>query len=231
MFERYIAGTKPSWKRRALIIVSLVLHGAIAVGLLVWSIIHIEEVSPPALSLTFFTSAPPPPPPPPPAARKPVERKVKPTRLQQPSEIPKLVQPVEPEKPEEPEDTAGVEGGVEGGVPGGVVGGIVNAPPPPPPPKQRIELDEGQVRLTKISGPDPEYTPQALEREVEGLMMVKCVVTADGLVRNCRVLKSLPFMDRAVIQALEQRRYKPYLANGQPVEIDYTFKVKLTLPQ
>jgi len=108
------------------------------------------------------------------------------------------------------------------------------APPPatsPPPPKAPIDLDESKVQLTKLSGPDPEYTPKAVEREVEGVMLVKCVVTTEGTVHNCRVLKGLPFMDSAVVNALQRRKYKPYILNGQPTEIDYTFKIKLTLPQ
>ncbi len=95
----------------------------------------------------------------------------------------------------------------------------------------RIELDESIVRLTKISGPDPEYTQQALDHEIEGTMLVKCVITGHGFVERCRVLKSVPFMDRAAIDALERRRYQPYVSNGNPVEIDYTFKIKLSLPR
>jgi protein TonB len=95
----------------------------------------------------------------------------------------------------------------------------------------RIELDESIVRLTKISGPDPEYTRQALDREIEGTMLVNCVITSNGFVEHCRALKSLPFMDRAAIDALERRRYKPYLSNGNPVEIDYTFKITLNFPR
>src|SRR5215470_9399226 len=102
MFDRYLAQTKPSWKRRALVIASMVLHGAAGAVLLVWSFLHVEEIAPPAVSLTFFSAAPPPPPPPPPpAGRKTVERKPKvPKVVQQPTEIPKLVQPPI-EKPEE----------------------------------------------------------------------------------------------------------------------------------
>jgi hypothetical protein len=37
-------------------------------------------------------------------------------------------------------------------------------------------------------------------------------------------------MDRAVIEALEKRRYSPALLRGQPIEVDYTFKIRLTLP-
>jgi protein TonB len=87
------------------------------------------------------------------------------------------------------------------------------------------------VQLTKLSGPDPEYTQKAIEHEVEGVMLVKCVVTAEGAVHNCRVLKSLPFMSRAVVTALERRKYRPYLLSGKPTEIDFTFNIKLSLPQ
>ena len=73
--------------------------------------------------------------------------------------------------------------------------------------------------------------PTALEGEIEGTLVVKCVVTTQGTVRNCRVLKSLPFMDRAVTDALEKRRYTPALLRGQVIEIDYTFSVQLKLPQ
>jgi len=82
-----------------------------------------------------------------------------------------------------------------------------------------------------ISGPDPQYTREALEREIQGTMVVKCVVTTQGTVRNCRVLKSLPFMDRAAIEALEKRRYTPATLRGQPIEVDYTFGLQLKLPQ
>lgn len=145
MFDRYVSGTKPSWKRRALVIASIALHGVAAVVLLIWSVLHVDEIAPPALSLTFFSAPPPPPPPPPPAGHKSVERKKPtPTKIQQPTEIPKLVQPKEPEKPAEEEgegEEGGVEGGVKGGVAGGVVGGVVGgqlggtgtAPPPPKP--------------------------------------------------------------------------------------------------
>jgi protein TonB len=60
----------------------------------------------------------------------------------------------------------------------------------------------------------------------------KCIVTPEGTVHGCRVLQGLPFMDRAVIEALEQRRYLPArLSDGRPLEVDYTFRVRLQLPQ
>jgi len=116
------------------------------------------------------------------------------------------------------------------GMPGGLRIGR-ESPTTPLRPAPRIELDEGVVRLKKIYGPDPEYTQQALDHEVEGTIVTKCVVTPHGLVERCQILRSLPFMDRPVINALERRRYEPYRINGAPVEVDYTFRIKLNLPR
>jgi protein TonB len=60
---------------------------------------------------------------------------------------------------------------------------------------------------------------------------VKCVIGFDGRVRDCRVVKSLPFLDVAVVAALSQRRYEPVKAGGRPVEVEYTFKIPFRLPE
>jgi TonB family protein len=83
----------------------------------------------------------------------------------------------------------------------------------------------------RLSGPDPAYTMEALEHEVEGVLEVQCVVSTSGEVRDCQVRKSVPFMDGAVVQALERRRYSPArLSNGEAIEVQYLFRVRLQLP-
>jgi TonB family protein len=93
-----------------------------------------------------------------------------------------------------------------------------------------VEFEEHMTAPEMISGPPPEYTPEAIERGVEGSMQVRCVVTADGQVRGCKVVKGLPFMNAAVIGALERRKYKPAAAQGKPVDVYYTFNIRLKLP-
>ena len=61
-------------------------------------------------------------------------------------------------------------------------------------------------------------------------MVVRCVVTVEGFVHSCKVIKSLPFMDRAVIDSLQRRRYKPAVQQGKPIDVYYTFNVRLKLP-
>jgi TonB family protein len=93
-----------------------------------------------------------------------------------------------------------------------------------------VEFNDKMAAPAMVSGPAPEYTVDALERRVEGAMEVRCVVTAEGQVRACKVLKGLPFMNGAVIEALERRKYKPALAQGKPVAVYYTFNLHLKLP-
>lgn len=180
---------------------------------------------------------PPAPPPPPPAPKKRVaqqkpktEAKPRPAMVQ-PKEMPQELKPPDP-GPAEPEDE-GSDDGVEGGVIGGVVGGTVGgtAAPPPPPPKKPVEFNATMTPPQAVAGPPLEYTQQALEHEVEGTMMVKCIVSIDGTVHDCRVLRSVPFMDKAVVGVLERRRYKPATQGGQPLDVEYTFTIRLKLPR
>ena len=44
MFDRYVQNTKPSWKRRAVLTVSLGLHGIAAVVLVIYSFVHYKSL-------------------------------------------------------------------------------------------------------------------------------------------------------------------------------------------
>jgi TonB family protein len=90
-------------------------------------------------------------------------------------------------------------------------------------------IEDVVVHLPKLSGQDPQYTQRALDHDVEGVMIVKCVVSTKGAVHKCRVVVGLPFMNRAVVDALERRTYEPYVLNGVAREVDYTFRIRFQL--
>jgi protein TonB len=74
------------------------------------------------------------------------------------------------------------------------------------------------------------YTPQALEAHVEGTMIVRCIITVEGRIEKCVVLKTLPFLEQAVLESLYSSRYAPVTYQGKPVAVGYTFSVKLVPP-
>jgi protein TonB len=244
MFDSFLTPNRGARRFRAGTAISLATHLS-AVLAVVWLTTKHETVQPRSGVEVVFVRAPQPAPPPlPPAAtRRPEQHKPTPKPhpvVQQVVVPPKVVPDDPPEPPKEdppPEDEGeveGIAGGVVGGVPDGVLGGIGSAaapaPPPPPPPPVRMDFTDGMTAPKMVSGPNPQYTERALEQEVEGLMIVKCVVTVEGVVRECRVMQSLPFMDGAVVAALERRRYTAALLQGRPIEVDYTFSLRLTLP-
>jgi TonB family protein len=90
--------------------------------------------------------------------------------------------------------------------------------------------DKNLVAPRFLSGPSPKYTKEAFDHQVKGTVIAKCVITIEGAVRQCRILHSVKYMDEAVIAALQARRYQPATREGKPLEVDYTFKLNLSLP-
>ena len=169
---------------------------------------------------------------PPKPKRKPVRRPpVAVVALVPPVALPAAAPPPEAERPAPvapPEEPARPDGllGATGQGGGSSVGAVLatNA-------DGNVEYDDALMTPPeRISGPDPEYTYLARIHDVQGLMLVKCVVTVLGIVRDCRVIQGLAYMDGAVVDALVRRRYTPArLADGRAIEVEYTFRIRLQL--
>ena len=80
-------------------------------------------------------------------------------------------------------------------------------------------------------GREPDYTLEALEAHVQGLMTIQCVLTLEGRLQQCRVIRPQPYMDRAVVEALMTRRYTPATLHGRALAVRYTVQVKLVMPR
>lgn len=123
----------------------------------------------------------------------------------------------------------GPPGGGGLGGPGGPGSGIAQPAPPPAPTTVTLPFLSGMERPVLISGSQPVYPRQALMEKVEGLVLVKCVITTAGTLRSCRILKGLPYMDGPVLEALGHYRYKPVQYEGRPVNLEYVIPIKFTL--
>ena len=115
--------------------------------------------------------------------------------------------------------------------PFGVVGGAVGAAPPPPPPApgQPVRVG-GNVRAPmqtrKVS---PVYPPIAQSARVQGVVILEVLIDEQGRVADARVLRSIPLLDQAAIDAVRQWEYTPTLLNGAPVPVIMTVTVQFTL--
>jgi protein TonB len=75
----------------------------------------------------------------------------------------------------------------------------------------------------------PEYPPLALRAQVHGVVIREAVVDREGRVEDLRVLRSIPLLDRAAIDAVRQWRYSPLLLNGKPERFVLTVTVSFSL--
>jgi serine/threonine-protein kinase len=94
-----------------------------------------------------------------------------------------------------------------------------------------IPYGQGMSRPEQLEGKEITYTREALAAKVQGVMLVRCTITKQGKVQNCRVLKPVPHMEATVVEALQSRVYKPIQYKGQIVAVDYVFNIKLQLPR
>ena len=138
---------------------------------------------------------------------------------------------------------AGVGGGVSGGVAPGVKGGSgfdVPPPPPPPPPPGSPSAkglsDPAAVRVgggisppRKLVHVNPVYPADAKDAKVQGVVIVEALIGADGKVEQTKILRSIPMLDQAAIDAVSQWEFAQTTVNGTAVKVIMTVTVNFTL--
>lgn len=178
---------------------------------------------------------PEPEPEPPPAAAEPEPEKPKPRpRVHVPIEIPKeapkeadpLPAPLDEPDPFEEQKPAVVEPPKPA---------LVEAPKPPAP---KLEKPKGPTRVLEddtppvaISQPKPEYPASAKAAGLEGVVIVKYVISESGVVTDAKALKGPPELAGVCLAAVRSWRFKPALDfQGRPKAVTkiarFPFKLK-----
>lgn len=135
--------------------------------------------------------------------------------------------------------TGGVAGGVPGGlvagVPGGVLSEILNGTQPVPvlaktsPTPKRMRIASRVAEANLIYDVAPTYPLEAGRARIEGAVVLLAVIGKDGTVQDVRVESGMPVLAQAAIDAVKQWRYRPYLLNGEPIEVDSRITINFTL--
>jgi len=81
----------------------------------------------------------------------------------------------------------------------------------------------------KVKDVNPVYPPIAQSARVQGVVILEATIGPNGNVQDVRVLRSIPLLDAAAIEAVKQWAYTPTLLNGVPVPVIMTVTVNFTL--
>ena len=134
---------------------------------------------------------------------------------------------------------AGVEGGVKGGVKGAVEGGVVGGVPGGGAGAQDLKQFEGdairavgEVKPPKlIKQVDPIYPEEARKAGIEGIVILEAKADEQGNVVEARVLRSVPELDQAALDAVKQWTYEPLTIDGKPRKVLFTVTVRFALKE
>ena len=214
----------------------------IAIGIMVLLPLIFTEALPKQMTMSFLVAPPPPPPPLPPAAApvkivKQIQTDIVNGALRTPTKIPQKIQMIkEEEAPPPAMASSGVVGGVSGGIPGGSMGGVMgsiissgSAIVPKIATPQRVRVSAGVTSGLKVKDVKPVYPPLARQARIQGQVVLHAQISKDGVIEGLTLVSGHPMLAPAAIDAVKQWRYKPYLLNGEPVEVDTEVMVNFTL--
>jgi periplasmic protein TonB len=110
------------------------------------------------------------------------------------------------------------------------IGPVQTVPPPPlPSPQLPVHLHQGIEAPKKIADVTPTYPTIAQAAHVKGMVILEAVIDVHGNVTSVQVLRSVPLLDQAAVDAVRQWRYTPARLNGQPVPVVVTITINFSM--
>jgi protein TonB len=123
-----------------------------------------------------------------------------------------------------------VASGNENGMPNLFVSGtrpVVPAVRPAPAiaPLRVSHMSEGNL-IRKVQ---PAYPPLARSARIQGAVLLQALISKQGGIVDLKVLAGHPMLVSAAIEAVRQWRYRPYVLNNEPVEVETQITVNFSL--
>jgi len=153
-------------------------------------------------------------------------------QLVAPTKIPKDIKVVA-EKEAPPSSgfgVAGMEGlGGGSGVPGAFAGMSTAAPKVKAEAPKKVNISGGVATGLLLSKTVPVYPAIAKAARVSGTVVLQATISKTGTIENLRVVSGPAMLQQSALEAVKSWRYRPYLLNGDPVEVETTVNVVFTL--
>lgn len=94
---------------------------------------------------------------------------------------------------------------------------------------KRVRVSQGVMQGLLISKQPPIYPEEARTSHIEGTVLVAMEISRDGKVCRILLISGHPLLAPAAINAVKQWKYRPYILNGQPIEVETQAQVNFTL--
>ncbi|HEY6369343.1 MAG TPA: energy transducer TonB [Candidatus Sulfotelmatobacter sp.] len=159
-----------------------------------------------------------------------------PARFMQPTRIPRIIQMGSEDSPPGPVGvaTTGIEGmGLPSGSTDGLLttltGGVRPILPTIPAPVARVVRISSMLEGNLTRRVQPVYPPLARTAHVQGSVVVYALISKAGTMVNVHAISGHPMLVPAAVDAVSQWRYRPYILNSEPIEVETQITVNFYL--
>ena len=95
---------------------------------------------------------------------------------------------------------------------------------------ERVRVNQGVTQGNLLKRVTPEYPALAKAARLQGTVLLHAIIGKDGTIKSLRIKQPLGLgVDESAAEAISQWRYRPYILNGDPVEVDTTITVNYEL--
>jgi len=102
-------------------------------------------------------------------------------------------------------------------------------PPPPPPQKAPLRVGGAVKTPERLTYVVPDYPNIAKQAKIQGTVILEVLIAKDGSVSATKVLKPMPLLDQAAVDAVKQWKYAPSFLDGEPIEVIMVVTVGFSL--
>jgi protein TonB len=159
-----------------------------------------------------------------------------PGRLMEPSRVPPVIRMDAGDPTPQPLigmgtglEGTGLPSGAQNGLPLAILGGTRPVLPIAPAPTLRTFRNSNLLVGRLVNRVRPDYPYPAKTAHVQGAVVLAAIISKAGTIEDLRVLSGHPMLVAAAIKAVSQWRYRPYILNGEPVEVETQITVNFTL--
>jgi len=153
-------------------------------------------------------------------------------QLLAPRTIPDRIATVSDQGPEPASPIGSMSTGDKAGIPGGV---DLGSPAPtvvvarPTAPKSPLKVSSGVATGLLLRPIQPIYPAIAKTTRTQGTVVIEATISRQGRIENLRVIDGPQLLRQAAIDAVAAAQYRPYLLNGEPIEVQTTINIIFSL--
>ena len=94
---------------------------------------------------------------------------------------------------------------------------------------QRLRVSSGLMTGLRIKAVPPVYPAEAREQHIQGVVLMQAIISKEGEVADLQLISGDPLLAKSAMKAVKKWKYKPFLRNGESVEVETQIQVNFTL--